>query len=328
MRIGIFNKAIIALSFFVLFTVISIACSSEAETVVETVIVEKEVVKEVEKADRLTGTIEIDGSSTVYPITFAVAEEFRKIYPDVQIPVGISGTGGGMKRFAVGETSMSNASRPIKDKEAAAASENGIEFIELAIAYDGLSVVVNTANDWLDCLTTEELNKIWAPDSKLSNWSEVRDGFPNQAMRLYGPGTDSGTFDYFTDEINGEEGASRADYSPSEDDNVLVQGVAGDKGSLGYFGYAYYLPNADKLKLVAIDGGTGCISPDSTTINDGSYAPLSRPLFIYVNKADLSRPDFRVFVDYYLTNAAQYAEEVGYVALPDDMYADEKAKIK
>ncbi len=199
MRIGIFNKAIIALSFFVLFTVISIACSSEAETVVETVIVEKEVVKEVEKADRLTGTIEIDGSSTVYPITVAVAEEFRKIYPDVQIPVGISGTGGGMKRFTVGETSMSNASRPIKDKEAAAASENGIEFIELAIAYDGLSVIVNTANDWLDCLTTEELNKIWAPDSKLSNWSEVRDGFPNQAMRLYGPGTDSGTFGYFTD---------------------------------------------------------------------------------------------------------------------------------
>tara|TARA_Y100000590_G_scaffold117723_1_gene134614 strand:+ start:14836 stop:15741 length:906 start_codon:yes stop_codon:yes gene_type:complete len=300
--------------------VVSIACSSEVETVIEE--------KDIEKSDRLTGTIEIDGSSTVYPITVAVAEEFRKIYPDVQVPVGISGTGGGLKRFTVGETSISNASRPIKDKEADAASENGIEFIELAIAYDGLSVVVNTANDWVDCLTTEELNKIWAPDSKLSNWSEVRDGFPNQAMRLYGPGTDSGTFDYFTDEINGEEGASRADYTPSEDDNVLVQGVSGDKGSLGYFGYAYYLPNADNLKLVAIDGGTGCIFPDSTTINNGSYAPLSRPLFIYVNKSDLSRPYFREFVDYYLTNAAQYAEEVGYVALSDDMYADEKAKTK
>ena len=320
MRIKIFNKVIMTLSFFVFLMVVSIACSSEVETVIEE--------KDIEKSDRLTGTIEIDGSSIVYPITVAVAEEFRKIYPDVQVPVGISGTGGGLKRFTVGETSISNASRPIKDKEADAASENGIEFIELAIAYDGLSVVVNTANDWVDCLTTEELNKIWAPDSKLSNWSEVRDGFPNQAMRLYGPGTDSGTFDYFTDEINGEEGASRADYTPSEDDNVLVQGVSGDKGSLGYFGYAYYLPNADNLKLVAIDGGTGCIFPDSTTINNGSYAPLSRPLFIYVNKSDLSRPYFREFVDYYLTNAAQYAEEVGYVALSDDMYADEKAKTK
>ena len=320
MKIDIFNRAIMILSSFVILMVISIACSSEVETVI--------LEKDIEKVDGLTGTIEIDGSSTVYPITVAVAEEFRKIYPNVQVPVGISGTGGGLKRFTVGETSISNASRPIKDKEAAAASENGIEFIELAIAYDGLSVVVNTANDWVDCLTIEELNKIWAPDSKLSNWSEVRDGFPNQAMRLYGPGTDSGTFDYFTDVINGEEGASRADYTPSEDDNVLVQGVSGDKGSLGYFGYAYYLPNADKLKLVAINGGTGCISPDSTTINDSSYAPLSRPLFIYVNKADLSRPDFREFVDYYLTNAAQYAEEVGYVALPDDMYADEKAKTK
>ena len=320
MRIKIFNKVIMTLSFFVFLMVVSIACSSEVETVIEE--------KDIEKSDRLTGTIEIDGSSTVYPITVAVAEEFRKIYPDVQVPVGISGTGGGLKRFTVGETSISNASRPIKDKEADAASENGIEFIELAIAYDGLSVVVNTANDWVDCLTTEELNKIWAPDSKLSNWSEVRDGFPNQAMRLYGPGTDSGTFDYFTDEINGEEGASRADYTPSEDDNVLVQGVSGDKGSLGYFGYAYYLPNADNLKLVAIDGGTGCIFPDSTTINNGSYAPLSRPLFIYVNKSDLSRPYFREFVDYYLTNAAQYTEEVGYVALSDDMYADEKAKTK
>ncbi len=315
MKIDIFNRAIMILSSFVILMLVSIACSSEVETVI--------LEKDIEKVDGLTGTIEIDGSSTVYPITVAVAEEFRKIYPDVQVPVGISGTGGGLKRFTVGETSISNASRPIKDKEAAAASENGIEFIELAIAYDGLSVVVNTANDWVDCLTIEELNKIWAPDSKLSNWSEVRDGFPNQAMRLYGPGTDSGTFDYFTDVINGEEGASRADYTPSEDDNVLVQGVSGDKGSLGYFGYAYYLPNADKLKLVAINGGTGCISPDSTTINDSSYTPLSRPLFIYVNKADLSRPDFREFVDYYFTNAAQYAEEVGYVALPDDMYADE-----
>ena len=317
LRIDIFNRTIMTL---VLLMIISIACSSEVETDI--------LEKDIEKGDALTGTIEIDGSSTVYPITVAVAEEFRKIYPNVQVPVGISGTGGGLKRFTVGETSISNASRPIKDKEADAASENGIEFIELAIAYDGLSVVVNTANDWLDCLTTEELNKIWAPDSKLSNWSEVRDGFPNQAMRLYGPGTDSGTFDYFTDVINGEEGASRADYTPSEDDNVLVQGVSGDKGSLGYFGYAYYLPNADNLKLVAIDGGTGCIFPDSTTINNGSYAPLSRPLFIYVNKSDLSRPYFREFVDYYLTNAAQYAEEVGYVALSDDMYADEKAKTK
>ena len=320
MKINIYNMDIITFFLFVILVVVSIAC-----TETKTVEVKKVDTKEI---SGLTGTIEIDGSSTVYPITVAVAEEFRKIHPDVQVPVGVSGTGGGMKRFTVGETSISDASRPIKDKEVTAASDNGIEFIELAIAYDGLSVIVNPANDWVDCLTTEELNKIWDPHSKLSNWSEIRSGFPDQPLRLYGPGTDSGTFDYFTDEINGEEGASRADYTPSEDDNVLVQGVSGDKGSLGYFGSAYYLPNADKLKLVAIDGGTGCITPDSTTINDGSYSPLSRPLFIYLNKAHLNSLHVKEFVNYYLTNGAKFAEEVGYVPLPQDMYDEGKAKIK
>ena len=320
MKINIYNRDIITFFLFVILVVVSIAC-----TETKTVEVKKVDPKEI---SGLTGTIEIDGSSTVYLITVAVAEEFRKIHPDVQVPVGVSGTGGGMKRFTVGETSISDASRPIKDKEVTAAADNGIEFIELAIAYDSLSVIVNPANDWVDCLTTEELNKIWDPHSKLSNWSEIRSGFPDQPLRLYGPGTDSGTFDYFTDEINGEEGASRADYTPSEDDNVLVQGVSGDKGSLGYFGYAYYLPNADKLKLVAIDGGTGCITPDSTTINDGSYSPLSRPLFIYLNKAHLNRLHVKEFVNYYLTNGAKFAEEVGYVPLPQDMYDEGKAKIK
>ena len=272
--------------------------------------------------------IEIDGSSTVYPITVAVAEEFRKSHQDVQIPVGISGTGGGMKRFTKGEISIADASSPIKEKEAAAAEENDIEFIELEVAYDGLSVMVNPSNDWVDCLTTQELNKIWAPDSKIRNWSEIRDGFPDQALRLYGPGTDSGTFDYFTDTINGEEGASRADYTPSEDDNVLVQGISGDKGALGYFGYAYYIPNQDKLKLVSVDGGTGCVSPTTTTINDGTYSPLSRPLLIYVNKTHLTKQIVKEFVTYYVKNAAKYSEEVGYVPLPDSLYDEELKKIQ
>ena len=274
------------------------------------------------------GMIEIDGSSTVYPITVAVAEEFRKSRKDVQIPVGISGTGGGMKRFTKGEISIVDASRPIKEKESVAAEENDVEFIELEVAYDGLSVMVNPSNDWVDCLTIEELNKIWAPDSKIRNWSEIRDSFPDQALRLYGPGTDSGTFDYFTKTINGEEGASRADYTPSEDDNVLVQGISGDKGALGYFGYAYYIPNQDKLKLVSVDGGTGCVYPTTTTINDGTYSPLSRPLLIYVNKAHLTRQIVKEFVIYYLKNAAKYSEEVGYVSLPDSSYDQELKKIQ
>ncbi len=276
----------------------------------------------------LSGTIEIDGSSTVFPISQAAAEEFRKEQPKVQVPVGISGTGGGFKRFVVGETEVSNASRSIRDSERELAAQNGIEFIELTVAFDGLSVMVNPANDFATCMTTQELKKLWEPGSTVSKWSEIRDGWPDDEIRLYGPDTDSGTFDYFTDAINGEEDASRADYTQSADDNVLVQGIAGDRNSLGYFGYAYYIENKDNLKLVAVDGGSGCIEPSEPTINDGSYAPLSRPLFIYVNKASLDRPEVKAFITFYLENAPALVSEVGYVALPQSDYDTGLAAIK
>ena len=277
--------------------------------------------------EKLSGTIEIDGSSTVFPITQAVAEEFMKIHPDVRIPVGVSGTGGGMKRFTVGETAISNASRPMKDKEAAVAVENGIEWVELSVAYDGLSVVVNKDNTWVDCLTVEQLNMMWKPDSPANKWSEINPSWPDTEFNLYGPGTDSGTFDYFTDEINGDEGVSRADYVASEDDNILVTGVAGDKNALAYFGYAYYLENKDKIKIVKIDGGSGCIEPNAGTVADGSYSPLARPIFIYVNNAELKRPEVAAFVSFYLTEGTKYVSEVGYVQIGRSNYEKELEKI-
>ena len=270
----------------------------------------------------LEGEIVIDGSSTVYPVTVVAAEDFRKDYPAVQIPVGISGTGGGFKKFTTGETVISDASRPIKDSERESAAANGVEFIELTVAYDGLSVLVNPANDWASCLTTEQLNAIWKPDSTVSNWNQIRSDFPNEEIVLYGPDADSGTFDYFTEEINGDTGIIRDDFFPAVDDNVLVQGIAGDRGALGYFGYAYYVANTDKLKLLGVDGGAGCIEPNETTINDGSYSPLSRPLFIYVSVDALEREEVRAFVEFYLRNAADLAASVGYVGLPQQMYDD------
>ncbi len=277
----------------------------------------------------LSGTIQIDGSSTVFPISQAVAEEFRADGNNgVQIVIGVSGTGGGMKRFTVGDTDISNASRGIKESEAEQAAENGVEFIEFSVALDGLSVLVHPDNDFVECLTTEELNKIWEPGSDVNNWSQIRDGFPDREIRLYGPGTDSGTFDYFTDEINGEEGATRPDYTPSEDDNVLVQGISGDRNSLGYFGYAYYAENTDRVKAVGVDGGSGCVSPTTETINNGTYAPLSRPLFIYVNKASLEKPEVKAFMEYYMENAGQLSTEVGYVPLPDNVYEENLAEIR
>jgi len=264
--------------------------------------------------------ITIDGSSTVFPVTQAVAEEFRKDHPEVQIPVGISGSGGGFKRFVVGETDISNASRPIKDSERELAAENGIEFIELIVAWDGLSVVTSTSNDFADCLTTDELKSIWDAGSELNNWNQIRSSFPDKPLRLYGPDTDSGTFDYFTEAINGEEDQSRSDYTASADDNTLVQGIAGDSGSLGYFGYAYYAENSDKLKLVAVDSGTGCIQPNNTTINDGTYSPLSRPLFIYANIDSIKRPEVQAFLEFYMDEGGELANEVGYVALSDSDY--------
>lgn len=273
--------------------------------------------------DELTGEIAIDGSSTVFPITEAIAEEFNAVYPGVRIPVGVSGTGGGFKKFIAGETDISNASRPIKDEEAQAAADAGIEYIELMVAYDGLSVLVNPDNTWVDSLTVEELKMIWAPDSTVMTWSDVRPGWPNEEIKLYAPGTDSGTFDYFTEEINGESGAIRPDFTASEDDNVLVQGIAGDKNALGFFGFAYYEANQDKLKLVAIDNGSGAILPNFDSIQDGSYAPLSRPIFIYVKTASLERPEVVEFVTFYLTIATNIIPDVGYVALPADKYQEE-----
>ena len=279
------------------------------------------------QAGPLSGEIVIDGSSTVYPVTVAAAEDFRKEHPHVQIPVGISGTGGGFKKFTAGETVVSDASRPIKDSERELAAQNGITFIELAVAYDGLSVLVNPDNDWASCLTTDQLHEIWKPDSEITSWNQVDPSYPNLDIVLYGPDADSGTFDYFTEEINGDTGIIRDDFFPAVDDNVLVQGIAGDRGALGYFGYAYYVANTDKLKLVGVDGGSGCIEPNETTINDGSYSPLSRPLYIYVNIPALSRPEVKAFVDYYLANAADLAASVGYVGLPQPLYDQMEAKV-
>ena len=274
---------------------------------------------------QLAGTIEIDGSSTVFPISQAVAEEFRKFHPDVQVPVGVSGTGGGFKRFVVGETDISNASRPIKPIEIETAIANGIEFIEIAVGFDGLSIVANPSNEFLECVTTEELRAIWEPASKVNRWSEVRAGLPDSKFRLYGPDTDSGTFDYFTEAIVHHEDASRSDYSASADDNILIRGVGGDKNALGYFGYAFYSSSPDLLKLIAVDSGTGCIYPSPKTINDGTYAPLSRPMFIYVNTDALEQEEVVEFVNFYLDNATQLVLEVGYVPLPESQYNDGRA---
>lgn len=268
----------------------------------------------------LSGAIKADGSSTVFPITEAVAEEFQKANRNVKATVGISGTGGGFKKFTAGETDVSNASRPIKESEKEAAKKNGVEYLELKVAFDGLSVLVNPANNWVDCLTTAELKKIWEPGSRINNWNQVRPNLPDQTLRLYGPGTDSGTFDYFTEAINGKEDASRGDYTASEDDNMLVQGVAADKGALGYFGYAYYTENQDKLKLLGIDSGKGCVKPSDRTILDGTYSPLSRPIFIYVNKKSLNRPEVAEFARFYMAQAPKLVPQVGYTALPPADY--------
>ena len=280
-------------------------------------------------APALSGSVTIDGSSTVYPITAAVAEDFQIANPGVQASVALSGTGGGFKKFCVGETDINDASRPIKaedEGEGLACTANNIEFVELQIAIDGLTVVVNPANTFATCLTVEELAKIYGPDSpKDLKWSDVRAGFPADAVNRFMPGADSGTFDYFTEVINGEVDAATQDATVSEDDNVLVTGVAGDTNAISFFGYAYYVENTDKLKAVEVDGGSGCVAPTEATINDNSYAPLSRPLFIYpdVGKAK-ERPELKGFVDFYFENGSALAAEVGYVQLPDDLLQKEK----
>lgn len=279
------------------------------------------VTAEAGERSRLSGTVKIDGSSTVYPITEAVAEEFGKIYPRIRVTVGISGTGGGFKKFLAGETDISDASRPIKSKELAKAREKGINFIEMPVAYDGVSIVVNPKNDFVDYLTLDELKKIWQPGSTVKNWSDVRPGWPNKPLMLFGPGTDSGTFDYFTKAVNGKSGSSRPDYTASANPNVLVQGIAGDGNALGYFGYAYYAENRNKLKLVPIDAGNGPVAPSATTINNGTYKPFSRPIFIYVREKSLTKRHVSEFVDFYLKNAGSLSKEVGYVPLSEKSYA-------
>ncbi len=274
---------------------------------------------------KLSGTVMIDGSSTVFPISQAVAEEFQKVHSDVKVVVGTSGTGGGFKKFVVGESDINDASRPIKNKEIAACKEHGIEFIELKIAIDGLSVIVNPENEWCDAMTVAQLKAIWSPDSKITKWSEVNPDWPDAEFKLYGPDTDSGTFDYFTEAICGEDGASRSDYTPSTDDNVLVRGVAGDKNSLGYFGYAYYVENKDKLKVIGVAPGddvTVAVKPTDETIEAGKYTPLSRPLFLYVNVKSLRKPHVAAFLNYYIKEGQALVGEVGYVQLSESILAE------
>ncbi len=272
----------------------------------------------------LKGKVKIDGSSTVFPITEAVSEEFQLEHPGVRVTVGLSGTGGGFKKFTSGETDINNASRPMKEEEVEQAEENGIEFIELTVAFDGLSVAVNKDNDFAKNMTSAELKKVWNRGSKIKTWKDIRRGWPNRKIKLFGPGTDSGTFDYFTEVINGKEDVSRNDYTASEDDNTLVLGIMNERDAMGYFGYAYYSENKENLNVISVNG----VKPDNETIRSGEYEPLSRPLFIYVNKESLEREELRAFVDFYLENAAFLSEQVGYVALDKEDYVEEVNKLE
>lgn len=275
--------------------------------------------------------IKIDGSSTVFPITEAVAEEYRSEAPDTRVTVGLSGTGGGFQKFLRGETDINNASREISTDEIEKAKENGIEYIQLSVAYDGLAVVVNPENNWVDYFTVEDLKKIWEPSAQgeVTHWNDVREEWPNDELHLFGPGIASGTYDYFTEAIVGESGSSRGDFTASEDDNVLVQGVSTDKYSLGFFGLAYFEENQDKLKLIAVkDGEAEAVKPSVETVSNGTYTPLSRPLFIYVTKEAAQRESVQNFVNFYLDNAPKLAKQIGYVPMPDSAYQAQKEKFK
>ena len=274
----------------------------------------------------LSGTIKVDGSSTVFPITEAVAEEFRGVQPDVKVTIGVSGTGGGFKKFSRGETNLSNASRPIKDKEKAACEENNIKYLELEVAYDGLAVLVHPENDWVDHFTVEELKKIWEPaaQGKIMKWNQIRPEWPNEEMHLFGPGVASGTYDYFTEAVVGKSGSSRGDFTASEDDHVLVQGIAGDKFALGFFGLAYYSENKDRLKLIGVNNGEEVVKPSLETVKNGSYRPLSRPLFIYVNSTSVASSEVVEFVNFYIDNAGELSKDVGYIPLPAENYKTQK----
>ena len=267
--------------------------------------------------------VQVDGSSTVFPITEAVAEEFQKAKKGkVKVTVGIAGTGGGFKKFCRGEIDISDASRPILKQEMEACKGAGIEYFELPIAYDALTVIVNPKNDWVKALTVPDLKKMWEPSAqgKVTNWNQVRSEWPNAPLKLFGPGADSGTFDYFTEAIVGKAKSSRGDFTASEDDNVLVQGIANDRNALGYFGFSYYVENQNKLKAVPIDGGKGPVTPSAKTVEDGTYQPLSRPIFIYVSKKSMDKPEVREFVEFYLKNAPALVKQVKYVSLPQSVY--------
>jgi phosphate transport system substrate-binding protein len=281
----------------------------------------------------LSGTITADGSSTVAPLASAAAELFKAQNPGVNVVVGTSGTGGGFKKFCVGEIDISNASRPIKaddEEEGLACAKNDVKYEEIQVANDGIAIVINKENTWAECMTVEQLNKMWEPAAKdtVNNWNQVDPSFPDQSLKLFGAGTASGTFDFFTDAINGEEGASRSDYNPSEDDNVTITGVEGDKGALGYFGLSYYEQNKDKLNIVKVDSGDGCVEPTTATVQDGSYAPLSRPLFVYPTDELLARPEGIAFVTYFVENSDEIATKSLFVPLTAEQSATSKQEIE
>lgn len=278
----------------------------------------------------VSGEIRIDGSSTVYPITEAIAEEFRIEQPAVKVTVGVSGTGGGFKKFGRGETDINDASRPIKSQEDSTCKANHIKYVQLKVAFDGLVVVVNPGNNWVNHFTVEELKKIWEPaaQGKITKWNQIRPEWPNEEFHLYGPGIASGTYDYFTEAVVGKSGASRGDYTASEDDNVLVQGISGDKNGIGFFGLAYYEENKTKLKLIGIDPGDGVVIPSVETVKSGTYKPLARPVFIYVSDAAAKKNEVKSFVDFYLSSAATLVQDVGYIPLTNEEYQAESTKFK
>lgn len=276
------------------------------------------------KSSNLAGEVKLDGSSTVAPISQAVTEEFNKEYKDVKVSIGVSGTGGGFKKYVSGETDINNASRPIKPEEKEKAVKNGIESEELEIAYDGIAVVVSKENTWVDNITVEELKKIWEPNSKVKKWSDVNPSWPQEEIKLYGPGTDSGTFEYFTEAVNGKAKEIRTDFTASEDDNVLVQGVSNDKNALGYFGAAYYEENTNKLKALKING----VELKKETIVDKTYSPLSRPLYMYVSKKSLEKPEVAEYLNFYMKNVKEFVETVGYFPLEDGKYEAGLNKVK
>jgi phosphate transport system substrate-binding protein len=275
--------------------------------------------------------VQIDGSSTVFPVTEAVAEEFQKEKKGkIKVTVGISGTGGGFKKFCRGETDIQDASRPILKQEMESCKGAGIEYVELPVAFDALTVIVNPKNTWSPSMTVAELKKVWEPaaQGKITHWNQVRANWPNAPLKLFGAGADSGTFDYFTEAITGKAKSSRGDFTASEDDNVLVQGVANDINALGFFGFAYYAENSKKLKAVAVDNGKGPVGPSEKSVLDGTYQPLSRPIYIYVSKKALAKPEVREFAEFYLKNAPKLVKEVKYVPLPDKVYALGASRVK